>query len=77
MTTVGAYEAKTHLPALLAQVEKGETVIITRHGKPIAKLVPADVVRSVAEIFLEMDEIRAQTTTDGSSIRELIDEGRR
>lgn len=77
MTTVGAYEAKTHLPALLAQVEKGETVIITRHGKPIAKLVPADVVRSVAEIFLEMDEIRAQTTTDGSTIRELIDEGRR
>lgn len=77
MTTVGAYEAKTHLPALLAQVEKGETVTITRHGKPIAKLVPVDVVRPIAEIFLEMDRIRATTKPGGPTIREMIEEGRR
>jgi prevent-host-death family protein len=77
MTTVGAYEAKTHLPALLAQVEKGETVTITRHGRPIAKLVPVDVVRPIAEIFLEMDQIRATTTPGGPTIREMIEEGRR
>ena len=47
MSTVGAYEAKTHLPALLAKVELGETVTITRHGRLIAKLVPVDIQRPV------------------------------
>ena len=40
MRTVGSYEAKTHLPALLGRVAKGETITITKHGKPVAKLVP-------------------------------------
>jgi hypothetical protein len=38
MTTVSAFEAKTHLPRLLRAAERGETVIITRHGKPVAQL---------------------------------------
>lgn len=37
---VGTYEAKTNLPKLLARVAKGERVVITRHGKPIADIVP-------------------------------------
>lgn len=37
---VGAYEAKTNLPKLLARVAKGERVVIPRHGKPIADIVP-------------------------------------
>ena len=41
MHTVGSYEAKTHLPQLLERVEHGETITITRHGKPVARLVPA------------------------------------
>jgi prevent-host-death family protein len=41
METVGSYEAKTHLPRLLERVERGETIIITRHGKAVARLVPA------------------------------------
>ena len=41
MITVGAFEAKTHLSALLERVGGGEEVLITRHGKPIARLVPA------------------------------------
>ena len=41
-TRVTVHEAKTHLSRLLARVEKGETVVITRRGKPIAKLLPAE-----------------------------------
>ena len=40
MTTISAYEAKTHLPRLLRAAERGETVIITRHGKPVAQIGP-------------------------------------
>ena len=40
MNTVSAYEAKTHLPRLMRAAERGETVIITRHGKPVAQLGP-------------------------------------
>ena len=75
--TVGAYEAKTHLPALLAKVEQGETVTITRHGRPVARLVPFDVVYPVADVIVELRELRRGVTTGGMSIRELIDEGRR
>lgn len=77
MTSVGAYEAKTHLPALLAKVERGETVTITRHGRPIARLVPVDVVRPSVDIFVELDHLREGVTTGGSGIRDLIEEGRR
>lgn len=38
--TIQASEAKTHLPQLLDDVERGATLIITRHGRPIARLVP-------------------------------------
>ncbi|MEO7193966.1 MAG: type II toxin-antitoxin system Phd/YefM family antitoxin [Pseudonocardiaceae bacterium] len=37
---VNVYEAKTHLSKLLEQVEAGEEIIIARHGKPVARLVP-------------------------------------
>jgi prevent-host-death family protein len=40
-SSVGAYQAKTHLPQLLDRVEGGETITITRYGKPVAKLIPA------------------------------------
>jgi prevent-host-death family protein len=77
MTSVGAYEAKTHLPALLAKVERGETVTITRHGRPIAKLVPVDAVRPIVDIFKELDSLRGGVTTGESTVRDLIEEGRR
>ena len=76
-TTVGAYEAKTHLPALLAQVERGETVTITRHGRPIARLIPIDIHRPAEQIFVELDRLRQGVTTGGMSIREMLEEGRR
>ena len=42
MDSVGAYEAKTHLPRLLRRVMEGESVTITRHGRPVARLVPVE-----------------------------------
>ena len=41
MRTVGAYEAKTHLPRLLDEVEKGERITITKHGRPVVDPGPA------------------------------------
>jgi prevent-host-death family protein len=38
--TVGAFEAKTHLSSLLAQVARGKEIIITKRDRPIARLVP-------------------------------------
>ena len=50
MKHVGVFEAKTHLSALLDEVEKGGEVTITRHGKPVAKLVQATAEFSPEEI---------------------------
>ncbi len=64
MRKVQASEAKTHLLRLLDEVEKGETVVITRHGKPVARIVPeeavdADKVRAAIEgIKALREEIR-------------------
>ena len=60
MTTVSAYEAKTHLPRLLRAAERGETVVITRHGRPVAKLAPVEDQRrkSVAEVMKRMEALR-------------------
>jgi prevent-host-death family protein len=76
-TTVGAYEAKTHLPRLLALAEAGEEVTITKHGRPIARLVPATETSSpIEEVLAELLAVRA--TLEGAfDIRELIEEGRR
>ena len=51
--TVGAYEAKTHFPKLLDWVERGEKLTITRHGKPVARLVPVEPDRERALKALE------------------------
>jgi len=77
--SVGAYEAKTHLPRLLDEVEKGERITITKHGRPVAVLVPASAAGRVdADAALaRIRELRRGITLGGLSIRELIDEGRR
>lgn len=43
-STIGLFEAKTHLSELIARVEQGEQVLITRHNKPVARLVPVHEV---------------------------------
>ena len=55
MKRVGCNEARTHLPRLLGRVEKGETITITKHGRPIARIVPADGAKQdVAALVEEM-----------------------
>ena len=79
MKTVGSYEAKTHLPRLLDEVEQGERITITKHGRPVAILVPPDTAPAidVDELMEQMRKFREGNRLDGLSIRELIDEGRR
>jgi prevent-host-death family protein len=82
-SSVGAYEAKTHLAELLDRVEGGETITITRHGKAIAKLVPAfggaarPDVRKVVEEMKRFREEHGPVLGPGLTIRDLIEVGRR
>jgi prevent-host-death family protein len=78
MKEVGVYHAKTHLPSLLDEVEAGETITITRHGKPVARLVPIHARRhSVDETIDAIREFRKGHSLDGISAKDLINEGRR
>lgn len=82
MRTVGAYEAKTHLPRLLEEVEHGESITITRRGFPVARLVPADGEnggerREAVEAMLEFGRKHNLKLPEGMTIREMIEEGRR
>jgi prevent-host-death family protein len=81
MTSVGSYEAKTHLPQLLERVAKGEKILITKHGQPVAMLVPPPqpTKRDVKQIVKEMLEFRDREgpTLGDITVRELIEEGRR
>ena len=45
MREIQASEAKIHLPQLLDDIERGETIVTTRHGRAIARLVPEDAMR--------------------------------
>jgi len=79
MVSVGAYEAKTHLSDLLDRVANGEQFTITRHGVPIARLVPADD-RSKVDVQASIQairELRKGNKLGGLKIRDLIEEGRR
>jgi len=82
--TVGSFEAKTKLAELLDKVEAGETVTITRRGKPVAKLVPASLDENErARRRALIDEIKRKRAgwdrgaKPGATIPELIKEGRR
>ena len=81
MTSVGVYEAKTHLPRLIARVAKGEAITITRHGKPVAMLVPPPEAPKVdyEELFRRSDEISSRVKPDpeGWTARQYVEFGRR
>ena len=79
METVGAYEAKTHLPKLLERVRKGDRITITKHGIPVAILQPFEPDRhiDVRSVIMEIRKFRAKNKLSGLSIREMIEEGRR
>lgn len=80
MTTVGSYEAKTHLPRLLKRVAQGEQILITSRGRPVAMLVPPPSAgaKGVREVIREMKALRQGNLLGESlSVRDLIEEGRR
>jgi prevent-host-death family protein len=78
--TVGAFEAKTHLAALLDRVAKGEKITITRHGVPAAVLVPvaeAEAKLSHKEIIEGMRALRKRVKPGDMSVKDMVREGRR
>lgn len=80
MKQMGAYEAKTHLSRLLEEVERGASYAITKHGRPVALLVPATPRRAgmtVDEAIDGLTEFRIGRRLDGVGLRELINDGRR
>jgi prevent-host-death family protein len=79
METVGAYEAKTHLPKLLERVLKGERITITKHGVPVAVLQPPDPEKKVdtRAVIVELRKFRDKHSLGETSIRDMIEEGRR
>jgi prevent-host-death family protein len=76
---VGAFEAKTHLSALLDRVAAGEEVVIARRGRPVARLVPAASAQreDVGAIIARIKALRVGQTLGGLSWKDLRDEGRR
>ncbi len=80
MKIIGAFDAKTHLSALLDRVARGERITITRHGVPAAMLVPvgeAGPKLTHEEIVEWMRALRKRVKRDTMSIREMVSEGRR
>ena len=86
MATISAFDAKTRFGELLDRVAKGEEVIITRHDKPIARIVPEgarrleDVRRAVAGLRQVQHLILARTKSRAKisdrEVRSAIEEGR-
>jgi prevent-host-death family protein len=69
---VQASEAKTHLPELLDRVEQGQTIVITRHGRAIARLVP-EVDSRQAEVNEALEAIKAlRKRTKKISLKEIL-----
>lgn len=82
MTAIGIYDAKTQLPKLVERVGRGERFVITKHGRPVAQLVPAESVRepTVIETIREMEEWQERdgpTLGPDLTIRDLREAGRR
>ena len=79
MDQIGAFEAKTRLSELLDRVEQGQEVVISRRGRPVARLVPAsdEAKQRAAAAVQRLRELRSGTRLEGIDWRELRDEGRR
>jgi len=77
---VGAYDAKTHFSELLERVESGEEITITKHGTPVARLVPVKKKFTAEERRAAIERIKTLgqgLSLGGLKIRDLINAGRR
>lgn len=80
-SSVGSFEAKTHLPQLLERVSRGERITITRRGVPVARLIPPtdetgkdpEKIQSAINWLLEF---RERHPLGDLKIKDLINEGR-
>jgi len=82
MKTVGTLEAKTRFSALLHAVERGEEILVTRHGKPVARLSPADFASvrpsQGSQFLLRARELRGSLRlSPGETIKGLVNAGRK
>jgi prevent-host-death family protein len=82
MQEVGAFEAKNKLGSLLDRVERGEEIVITRHGKPVARLIASAGVTDKAKASAAADRIRARARNlslesfDWNALKTDRDQGR-
>jgi prevent-host-death family protein len=82
MTAIGVYDAKTQLPKLLDRVSRGERFLITKHGRPVAQLVPASIrpepnLEDIIDEMQKWQEREGPLLGPGLTVRELREEGRR
>jgi prevent-host-death family protein len=78
MTKLGAFAAKTHLASLLDRVERGEEITITKHGRPVARLVPVgrNAPTKTLEIITRLKVTRKSRRLAPLDARTLIAQGR-
>jgi len=80
-STYGAFEAKTHLSNLLDRVEKGDRIVITRHGREVAVLAPIEkrvVTRNLPEIIERaLAASKGTSLPKGVTIKDMINAGRK
>ena len=78
MTTIGAYEAKTHFSKLVERVARGERITITRHGVPVMTMQPVSTNPKTPpeNVIAAIKTFRKERRLEGLSIREMIEEGR-
>jgi len=78
---IGTFQAKTHFSQLLERVAQGEEITITKHDRPVARLIPAGRPsrEHVATIFRQMDALRQSLpkSKDKTTLKDLINHGRR
>ena len=81
MTAVGIFEAKNRLSELVERATRGEEIVITRRGQPVARHVPPHVPNAADETRSLAARIRksraGQTLGDELRLRDLVEEGRR
>lgn len=79
MRTIGAYELKTHLSEVLDAVEHGQAIVVTRHGKAIARILPdgAAAQEDVGKTVQALIDFPRTALPAGMTVRDLIDEGRK
>lgn len=79
-SAVGVFDVKQHLSSLLERVENGESIVITRHGDPIARLVPFTPTgdnETVKEAIAELKKLRRGVRLpEGVTLRQMIEDGR-